>query len=184
MGLSDQENFIFFCDSDSMIHRSQYRAGRLQIHSVLEIRLCKETWKKIRQISCDRKKSYSWVVRYALFRAIKRKNPAEMFSRGLHEKARNRRFEAALKHRHRLCLYGEDEIYIRLAAARLRCTMTHLVRMALEFYLERIISGKNYPRECFWTRLGTKLFIGVEFHTPSPSNLSFLMKPYPKTTYY
>ncbi|MDH4199833.1 MAG: hypothetical protein OEV66_05555, partial [Spirochaetia bacterium] len=41
-------------------------------------------------------------------------------------------------HRHIMCLYGDDEKLIRLAAMRLGITVSHLIRMALYWFLPKL----------------------------------------------
>jgi hypothetical protein len=57
---------------------------------------------------------------------------------GAHQKAKLRisiaRAEGEI-HRHLMCLYGDDEKLIRVAAMDLGITMSAFIRLALEFYL-------------------------------------------------
>lgn len=195
-----------------MINKNHYEKIPNHIDYVLEIRLCLESWYKIQYVARLRNKSYSWVVRYALFRLIKRKELNKYLSHDMlppygrnsftsekfrrhNENAWNRRADSKGKHRHRLCLYGEDELYIRLAAARLRCSITHLVRLALEVYLDRLVShirARLHSRvargwffhDYFWYWLGIKLYQDVEFHTFSPESILFKFTPYKKYAYF
>lgn len=131
--------------------------------SILEIRLCPEMWQRIKWVAERRQSTYSWVVRYALFRLIKRVDPKKCYSHignpgfgsasfgspaggGPNERAWARRSGASrkgadAKHRHRLCLYGADEQAIRHASSYYGCTMTHLTRVALELHFERIYAA-------------------------------------------
>ena len=177
----------------------------VQVDHVVEIRLCFATWNKIKLIAAMRNCSYSWVVRYALFRTIKRKNPHHFLEGGsssamrvkfneLHESANKKKFGSENKHRHRLCLYGDDELYLRIIAARMNCSMTHLVRMALENYLEKMYI-RTSPLRHFgpplgrfarsaWYWMGIKLFKVMEFPTmgKDPTYCSF--RRYKKTDYW
>ena len=49
-------------------------------------------------------------------------------------------------HRHMMCLYGEDEKLIRLAAMDLGITMTAFVRLAIELYLPALAMEKRSRR--------------------------------------
>jgi len=51
---------------------STYRKLKIPIDNVLEIRLPALTWNKIKWIAACKNCSCSWVVRYAVFRMIKR----------------------------------------------------------------------------------------------------------------
>ncbi len=181
-----------------------FREWLPQPSSILEIRLCSDTWEKIEKVAWARMRSRSWVVRYALFRLIKRKgfsyslgNP-NRFSGGrnpfyeINEKAWARRYQSNLKHRHRLCLYGEDELFIRLAAVSLGCSITHLVRVALEKYLDTMhvtrrrafgISGIR-ATAVFWFWLGIKMFAAVELPIKSTRIKCFHFIPFQKRDYF
>ncbi len=198
-----------------MVNKQYFPNHPVPVDSIIEVRLCFDTWDKIKRISRREGVSFSWVVRYALFRMVNRKNINVWlglpFNRAiiqgfslndlyyeLHQKTRLRRFDSVNKHRHRLCLYGEDELFIRLVAARLNCTMTHLVRLALERYLDSILEfgswgrvslkrfpGKNFSaRESFRYWLGIKLYADVEFHTSLPPNQSLQFKPFKRDEYF
>ena len=183
---------------------STYRKLKLPIDNVLEIRLPYLTWKKVRHVAIYSNRSCSWVVRYVLFRMIKRSGQfhpdAEMPGMRskkvarLNELVRGERSGSIKKHRHRLCLYGEDELFIRLSAARLGCTMTHLVRLALALYLDGLVS--KFPPFRFskgfrgrfsraaWRCLGIKIYHGVRFHTMPPRRQHFTFTYYKSTDYW
>ncbi len=191
-----------------MVNKRWYFRNRPHVESILEIRLCPDTWEKVRQIARIKKVSYSWVVRYSLFRLIKRNRPSQYlyFSGGfpfeilsrelkwlkLKSKVEKRRTGSNLKHRHRLCLYGEDELYIRLVAAQLRCTMTHLVRLALERFLDSILNSLHrqvgskgmVATDAFWYWLGIKLMQAVELPSLCMRELKFKFLRFKRTDYY
>jgi len=194
-----------------MRNTSIYFKNIEQVDFVLEIRLCTDTWEKIKIIAQARNKSYSWVVRYALFRLIKRKNAHEYcrsvaqslrlkndadvssfeyrFNQ-IYKKVLKRHNSKVSKHRHRLCLYGADEQFIRLTAALLGCTMTHLVRVALEKHLDSLVvaTKSGLPlsvyREAAWYWLGIKLHYGVEFPTISTSTMHYNLQRYEELDYW
>ena len=184
-----------------------YHKNCEQVDSILEIRLCSDTWEKIKRVAMVREKSYSWVVRYALFRLIKRKNAQQytislmnrlhsMNNSGesnvehINKKVRDRRNNNVPKHRHRLCLYGEDELFIRLTASSLRCTMTHLIRFALEKYLDSLMEtslskvGFGRFHLAVWQWLGIKIHYGVELPTISIDKVYFTFQRYQKCDYW
>lgn len=190
-----------------MKHEPDYYSIFPPAESIVEVRLCDDIWKKVRLVAHLRRVSYSWVVRYATFRLIRRKNPAGYIGYAgnprfcptfrdydyvkLNEAAWRRRAGSDEKHRHRLCLYGSDELYLRLTAALLGCTMTHLVRLALEKYLDsmvprvrrRVRLGARAVERAFWFWLGIKLHEAVEFPNTSPIYRNFSFKKYPKYKY-
>jgi len=172
------------------------------IDSILEIRLNAETWKRITRIAKIKKKSYSWVVRYAVFRLINRKNPVK-YIQGWTSVDRHRKFKelneiikngakrdesTSKMHRHKLCLYGDDELFIRLSAAMLHCTMTHLVRLAMEWNLSELErrtfgkSGRFHRSSFFW--LGIKLFQAVELHSLNTSERPLKLIRFDGTDYW
>jgi len=187
-----------------MRNQSVFYNYPLQVDHVLEIRLCAETWNKIKLIAAMRNRSYSWVVRYATFRTIKRKdiqsffqgNGSEKLARKfseLDEAAKKRKNSNSVKHRHKLCLYGEDELYIRVTAAQMGCTMTHLIRVALEYrlvemlmktsFLSRIGRFGRFSRAS-WYWMGIKVYCVREFPNSSISSRYFEFKAYEKDEYW
>ena len=112
----------------------------------------------------------------------------------LNELVRGQRVNSQNKHRHRLCLYGQDELFIRIAAAKLGCTMSHLVRLALGLYLDDLVS--KFPRfgafrglrgsfsRALWRCLGIKIYHGVRFHTMPPRQQHLEFIPYQKSDYW
>jgi len=183
-----------------MINARVYYKNIEQVDCVLEIRLCQETWQKIKIVAARKEKSYSWVVRYMLFRMIKRKS-LHQYLKGplsceknegfynLDKKVQQQKKGTKLKHRHRLCLYGEDELYIRISAARMRCSMTHLVRLAIELYLDSLLEAcakSKFIRfhEAAWYWLGIKVCYDVEFHNIGISNVYFRFQRYHKLEYW
>ena len=183
---------------------STYKKLKMPIDNVLEIRLPCLTWNKIKWVAACKNRSYSWVVRYAIFRMIKRSGQfhpdAEILGMRskkvarLNELVRDERVDSVKKHRHRLCLYGEDELFIRLSAAKLECTMTHLVRLALALYLDGLVSKFpffGHPKDfrgrfsgAAWRCLGIKIYHGVRFHTMAPRRQYFEFNYYKSTDYW
>ena len=112
----------------------------------------------------------------------------------LNELVRSERVDSVKKHRHRLCLYGEDELFIRLSAVKFGCTMTHLVRLALALYLDGLVSKFPFfrPSRDFrgrfsgaaWRCLGIKIYHGVRFHTMPPRRQHFEFTYYKSSDYW
>jgi len=187
-----------------MKNKSVYRKLKIPVDNILEIRLPYLTWNKIKWVAACKNRSYSWVVRYAIFRMIKRNmqvpsgdeilgTRSKKISR-LNELVLGERVDSKKKHRHRLCLYGQDELFIRMSAAKLGCTMTHLVRLALALYLDELVS--KFPpfrpskdrRGRFsgpaWKCLGIKVFHGVKFPTMGPRLQHFEFTYYKSADYW
>jgi len=187
-----------------MVNRNTNRLWKLGIHpdSILEVRLPLETWEKIVRIATVKKRSYSWVVRYCVFRLIKRKDPFmyitnHVLEPGKHDKWKKFRTlhsrveqqaSAGNLHRHKLCLYGEDEMFIRITAGLMRCTMTYLIRLALEWYLDELqrLSSERPSRfhshAFYW--LGIKLYGGVDLPTSIPEERILLLRRFRETEYW
>jgi len=188
-----------------MKNKNVYNKLKIQVDNILEIRLSFGTWNRIRWVAGNTRRSYSWVVRYAIFRMIKRQDLLNFASGQFSEKRIQKmeklnelvhadRIDSKKKHRHRLCLYGKDELFIRLSAARLQCTMTHLVRLALACYLDELF--RKFPvfkpakglngqfSRAAWRCLGIKVFKGVKFPTIRPSDLHFEFISYKSGDYW
>jgi len=192
-----------------MKNQTDYRKLKIQVENVLEIRLSIKTWNQIRYASMMKRRTYSWVVRYAVFRMIKRGNLEDYIKGSTSQRTNNSmkyKFERisqillhesktnSNKHRHKLCLYGDDELLIRLSAARMKCTMTHLVRLSLMYYLDELLlqigflgrsklTGRYFARIA-WYWLGIKICKGVEFPNRGTCNHYFKFRRFEKGDYW
>ncbi|MES0491205.1 MAG: hypothetical protein ABUK01_14510 [Leptospirales bacterium] len=171
-----------------MYNRNE-RYWKIPVHPdhILEIRLKPEIWARVVQIADRKDCSYSWVVRYCVFRMIKRKDPRRYVGNCIvkNNSVKFEKMDAAARehigddnlHRHKLCLYEEDEFFIRMTAGLMHCTMSHLVRLALEWNLdelERLSNGRSslfHDLAFYW--LGIKLYHGVVFPTMDLINKDF-----------
>ena len=124
------------------------------------------TWQKLTLIAKQRKVSYSTVARYCVFRLIEQKelkmNEAWL---DLHAQNRASLAEENAIHRHLVCLYGEDVVMLRLAAIRLRISVSALIRLALVLYLPTLAMENHSSRtvnseELFY--LGIKRWLRIE----------------------
>ncbi|MES0489359.1 MAG: hypothetical protein ABUK01_05160 [Leptospirales bacterium] len=193
--------FPYYTDMINKSYGSYHKLG-VYVDRILEIRLSPETWEKVKKIADAKKCSYSWVVRYCVFRLIKRKNPFMYITNHVLKQGKRKKWlkyqtmnERAKQqvgidhlHRHKLCLYGTDELFIRITANMMYCTMSHLVRLALEWHLgelERLSSGKpgKFHRLAFYW-LGIKLFRGVVLPTLLPENVRLLLDRFQETEYW
>ena len=162
-----------------------------EVDHFLEIRLNQVTWTKIVKIAGQKEKSYSWIVRYCVFRLIKRQmddgfvHPWLTSEKGrkkwkkfgaLSRQTRNHIYAENGKpgnlHRHKLCLYGNDEMLIRMTAGKFNFSMSHLVRLALEWNLGEL-ERQSHGRPCRFHRLafywlGIKLYSDVDLPIISP----------------
>jgi hypothetical protein len=119
----------------------------LKITNLLEIRLAASQWWRIVELSRRRRRTYSTITRYCVLR-LARKCSLRWTPRMQKARARAKEELKSIpaQHRHMLCLYGEDEKLIRLAALDLGLTLTAFVRLALALYLENLAMEKRSPR--------------------------------------
>ena len=108
-----------------------------KIANVWDVLLDYELWERIKLAKMDSKTSYSWVVRYCVFTLIKKINAqGGSFATDIHSKPQCSRQDG---HRLQLCLYGNDEKILRIAAISLNKSISELIRLALKLYLHRFI---------------------------------------------
>lgn len=108
------------------------------ITGVFEILIPNEMWGKIEKAQRKHVKfTYSWIVRYSLFRLLKQKKFWRKF-KFVKLKAEDKTVSKNRKacHRHSLCLYGDDHIRLKILAAELGIPISVLVRVALQWYLQ------------------------------------------------
>ncbi len=120
----------------------------IKISHVLELRLAPGQWNCIKYLAWQRRRTYSTITRYCVLRLARK--CSLRWTPKFHEAAAgvHRGLEIAHElHRHMMCLYGEDEKIIRLAAMDLGLTMTAFVRMALELYLHTLAMEKRSRRQ-------------------------------------
>lgn len=136
------------------------------IEDIWEVHLIAAIWKKLTQIAKQRKVSYSTVARYCVFRLVEQKNlkMTEVLQE-MHTQNKVRQAQEKAAHRHLMCLYGEDVVLLRLAAIRLRISVSALIRLALVLYLpylamENRSNGIVNPEELFF--LGIKRWLRIE----------------------
>jgi len=108
----------------------------IQITNLLEVGLAADQWHRIKICAIMRRKTYTNITRYCVLR-LARKCALQWTTRmraaetGVKKELRF----SPLRKRHMVCLYGEDEKLIRLAAMDLGITMSAFIRLALELYL-------------------------------------------------
>lgn len=126
----------------------------VQITNILKISLAPTHWNRIKIAAWQRGRTYSTITRYCVLR-LARKCSLRWTSQLHKAKTGVRRGLEIAKdmHRHTMCLYGEDEKIIRLAAMDLGVTMTAFVRLAIELYLETLAMEKQGTRYITNTQL-------------------------------
>ncbi len=126
----------------------------IQITNVLEVRLAPLHWNRIKLCAWQRRRTYSTITRYCVLKLARKcalrwtpkmQVATESVRRGLNI--------AQDMHRHMMCLYGEDEKLIRLAAMDLGITITAFVRLAIELYLPLLAMEKRSWRNIIATDL-------------------------------
>jgi len=189
---------ILSYNTDMYNRNDRYWKIPVQPDNILEIRLKPETWAKVVKIAEMNRTTYSWVVRYCVFRLIKRKDPRRSVGNviswnnsakfNMMDLRAGEHLNADNLHRHKLCLYEEDEFFIRISAALMHCTMTHLVRLALEWYLDELErQSTNRPsrfHEYAFYWLGIKIYRGVVLPTYKPENKDLCLERLPNTAYW
>jgi hypothetical protein len=119
----------------------------VKITNLLEIRLAASHWRRIVELARRRRRTYSTITRYCVLRLV-RKCSLRWTPRmqKAHARITGELTRIPAQHRHMLCLYGEDEKLIRLAALDLGITLTAFVRLALALYLENLAMEKRSHR--------------------------------------
>lgn len=119
----------------------------VHITHLLEVRLAPLHWNRIKLASLRRRRTYSTLTRYCMMR-LARKCSLRWTPklRRVEIGVRQGLAEARDMHRHMMCLYGEDEKIVRLAAMELGLTITAFVRLAIELYLGTLAMEKQSRR--------------------------------------
>lgn len=119
----------------------------VHITHLLEVRLAPLHWNRIKLAALRRRRTYSTVTRYCMMR-LARKCSLRWTPklRRIEIDVKQGLAEAVEMHRHMMCLYGEDEKIVRLAAMELGITMTAFVRLAIELYLGTLAMEKQNKR--------------------------------------
>jgi hypothetical protein len=119
----------------------------VEITRLLEVRLAPIHWNRIKLASWQRRRTYSTITRYCTLRLARK--CSLRWTPKLRQVAVGVRQGLAIAkdmHRHMMCLYGEDEKLIRLAAMELGLTITAFVRLAIELYLSTLVMEKHNQR--------------------------------------
>jgi len=119
----------------------------VQIAYLIEVHLAAKQWRAIVALARKRAWTFSMMTRYCVLR-LASKTRIEWTTRlqEAHHKAKLgisiARAEGEV-HRHLMCLYGDDEKLIRVAAMDLGITMSAFVRLAVELYLHHLAMEKH-----------------------------------------
>ncbi|MDH5717455.1 MAG: hypothetical protein OEZ22_07425 [Spirochaetia bacterium] len=140
--------------------RKQPLWAKAKINNVWEVRIDLLTWEKIIYTAKKRKKTYSWIVRYCVFSLLKVKNLRwTKRMQNLNQELKYNLKEK--KHRHMLCLYGQDEILLRNSALILGVSVSKMIRLAIAVYIDRVLNGMTSNSNLFWQ--GIKIYSKIKY---------------------
>jgi len=161
---------------NNMRCKTQPLRAKTEIKNIWEVRIDLLTWDKIIRAARFRKKTYSWIVRYCVFE-LARKKDLRWTKRLKDSHIRIKNTVKSNQHRHMLCLYGADEIFLRNSALMLGITVTQLIRIALDVFLNRVLEGKTSKENLF--KNGIKLFSKINaFRSMKKKNLAMVFHNY------
>ncbi|MDH5718526.1 MAG: hypothetical protein OEZ22_12945 [Spirochaetia bacterium] len=131
---------------------------KIEIKNIWEVHIDLSVWENIKIAAKIHNKSYSWIVRYCVFQLANKKNLRWT------KKMQNINKDLKLisvneKHRHQLCLYGDDEIFLRTAALILGISISQLIRISIAMFLKRFLTKKVSKENLFW--YGIKIFARI-----------------------
>jgi hypothetical protein len=119
----------------------------VQIANILEVRLAPVHWNRIKILVWQRRRTYSTITRYCVLKLARKCSLRWTPKLSAATQRVKKGMDVALRlHRHMMCLYGEDEKLIRLAAIELGLTLTAFVRMAIELYLDSLAMANRSQR--------------------------------------
>jgi hypothetical protein len=119
--------------------KKQFRFHKIPIANLWEVHLDIKLWKRLCIAALDRGCSISWITRYCVFRIARKRVKKMPFAMKIHSnELKNTHHQAEKYHRHILCLYGDDEKLLRLTAMQLGVTVSHLIRLALYWFLPKV----------------------------------------------
>lgn len=120
--------------------------AKADITGIVEVWLPCEIWQRM---SVLRKKkpqlTFSWITRFVLFHMIRKKNffKNENFPKLVEHDQNNIDLSLTSNHRHKLCLYGDDETFLKYLSLFLRVPMSALIRIALRSFLHLLDTSKT-----------------------------------------
>ena len=122
------------------------------IANIWETLIHENTWERIVVLRKTLRTSYSWVVRFCVFRLLERKDLNLLLENIDIESIRKR--PGKNYHRLQLCLYGMDEKRFRLAALETGISISALIRIALQKYLHKLeFNFRVSKEECITTAI-------------------------------
>ena len=142
------------------------------IANVWEVVLAPGVWDDVVAVAGRQGVTYSWVVRACIFKLLANRNLlSNKKSIVIHsKKVKVRGLSRHTGHRHMLCLYGEDEKRLRMAALQQGLAVSVLLRIALSLYLGHLFNKKSLNksgtikvvRAAFFQQLWQRKFLVLE----------------------
>ena len=153
-----------------------------EIQNTWEVILDLETWDKIKNVRKQTRSTYSWVVRACVFRLLyKFRQP--VFRRAM-ENHSPQIANRTTGHRFQLCLYGDDEKILRLAAFELGSSVSALIRLALDLYLSHFFrKAASITKQIlidFFTKVITKFYNARNREKAKPEFILYGLQYYPE----
>ena len=115
--------------------------SRIKVDYLWEVRIPVDLWHKIQAAAEDSNRTYSWVVRWCVFTALKSCNKTA-FSAAvmeLHNRGNKGASNGQSHHRFPLCLYGKDQTWLKITALDLETSVTTLILAALQLFLHTFL---------------------------------------------
>lgn len=136
-----------------------------------------EVWSRVKIAAECSNKTFSWVVRWCVFTAL-RDDKKSTFSESVTEFHHRRNFGASKPgshHRFQLCLYGEDQTFLKISAIELDVSLTSLILASIEQYLQQLIEEKvsDLDLRDYGIKIFAKFQLKKDFFLNYPEVISF-----------
>lgn len=151
----------------------QKKYCRLPIDNVWEVHLDQGVWSRIVDVAAYYRCSFSWITRYCVFCLVREENIIEGEALKIHSENIKTIYKKRTNcHRHLMCLYGDDEMLLRITAMRLNITVSHLIRIAIHCLLPKIEHKKVAWDEIFF--YGLKICRHINFKRTNLHKMPFI----------
>lgn len=122
---------------------------KTKVDNVWEVRVPNEIWSKVVRAAELENKTFSWIVRWCVFTALQAKN-RKSFLAAVTEFRNRGNVNASnteTHHRCQLCLYGQDQTWLKLTSIELETSVTCLILSALTLFLGDFLLEKVSSRD-------------------------------------
>jgi len=121
------------------IYSMKVQLNKLKVTNIFDVSLAGIQWSKVKELRNLHEVSYSWVVRLCLFKFVAMNGEwNDQLKQANYEETKLRQNKNNINHRHKLCLYGDDALQVRVIAYKLGLTVTQLVRLSLQMYIHEL----------------------------------------------